>query len=164
MPECRRFPPKWWVPFQGERFWGKPAGRGQTILPCQRMLVCFKYGGGKPEGKEGEILTRPRDEKPVRSVLEHDAHSERVLFGAPPRPRRGKQSAEHRSAGHKAIKARAGNRSARVAILTYRRCQGRENFSGRCPRNFSAQLLDKTGAELSPKTNSYSLRPRHTAH
>ena len=59
MPERRRFPPKWWVPFQGERFWGKPAGRGQTILPCQRMLARFKHGGGKPEGKEGEFLLTP---------------------------------------------------------------------------------------------------------
>ena len=28
VPECRRCPPKWWVPFKGERFRGKPAGRG----------------------------------------------------------------------------------------------------------------------------------------
>ena len=41
--------------------------------------------------------------------------------------------------------AGAGVRSARVLILTCRHCQGRENFSGLCPRNFSALFLDKTG-------------------
>ena len=36
-------------------------------------------------------------------------------------------------------------------ILTFRRCQGRENFSGLCPLNFSALFLDKTGARMSYK-------------
>ena len=40
----------------------------------------------------------------------------------------------------------AGDRSARVAILTYRRCQGRENFIGLRPLNFSAGFLDKMSA------------------
>ena len=137
--------------------------RGGKLIPHFGRCELYSEWGRSPGGEEGvsyfhvrerqfvfsssttqPLSEHPRDEKPVRSVLEHDAHSERVLLGAPPRPRRGKQSAEHRSAGHKAIKARAGNRSARVAILTYRRCQGRENFSGRCPRNFSARFLDKT--------------------
>ena len=38
----------------------------------------------------------------------------------------------------------AEDRSARVLILICRRCQGREKFSGLCPRNFSARFLDKT--------------------
>ncbi len=94
----------------------------------------------------------PRDEQLIRSVPEHDAHSERVLFGAPPSSRRGKQSAEQGSAGHKAIKARGGEPlRACVYYVVFRRCQGRENFSGLCPRNFSAQFLDKTSVGTSYK-------------
>ena len=33
----------------------EPAGGGSTILPCQRTVAHLKHGGGKPEGKEGEI-------------------------------------------------------------------------------------------------------------
>ena len=44
----------------------------------------------------------------------------------------------------KQLRRGAGDRSARVLILTKHRCQGRENFSGCRPRNFSARFLDKT--------------------
>ena len=38
------------------------------------------HGGGKPEGKEGGILTHPRDVQPIRSVFDHDATSVCMLF------------------------------------------------------------------------------------
>ena len=53
----------------------------------ERMLACFKHGGGKPEWGSpqnacilwgprvgGGNLTHPRDEQLIRSVLEHDEH------------------------------------------------------------------------------------------
>ena len=65
-------------------------------------------GGGVPEGRRGSLTSMsgdgspfvsrvrrtlrantPRDEKSIRSVLEPDGYPERVLCGAPPRPRRG---------------------------------------------------------------------------
>ena len=95
--------------------------RGLTTLQCQRTATCFKHGGGKPEWGSPQnacILWGPRvgggnqdnqrDEKPIRSVFEHDAHSERVSFCTPPRSRRGKSPPKRASAGHKAIKARGG--------------------------------------------------------
>ena len=45
-----------------------------------------------------------------------------------------------------AIKARGGEPlRACVYYTVFRRCQGREKFSGLCPQNFSALFLDKTG-------------------
>ena len=46
----------------------------------------------------------------------------------------------------KQLRRGARVRSARVLILTCHRCQGRENFSGLCPRNFSALFLYKMNA------------------
>ena len=43
----------------------------------------------------------------------------------------------------KELRRGAGNRSARVLILTKSRCQGREKFCSLCKQNFSAQFLDK---------------------
>ena len=46
-----------------------------------------------------------------------------------------------------AIKARGGEPlRACVNYAVFRRCQGRENFSGLCPRNFSTLFLDKMSA------------------
>ena len=41
-------------------------------------LHFFGHGGGKPEGKEGGILTHPRDEKYIRSVPEYDEQPDRA--------------------------------------------------------------------------------------
>ena len=38
---------------------GEPAGGGLILLLCQRTAARFKHGGGKPEGKEGEIKITP---------------------------------------------------------------------------------------------------------
>ena len=59
MPERRRCPPKTVGPRRGEWFLGEPAGGGLTTLQCQRTVVRFKHGGGKPGGKEGEIKITP---------------------------------------------------------------------------------------------------------
>ena len=128
----RRCPLKPWGPSGGNGRgprrkyfrWGNLGGtrrRGLTTLQCQRTATCFKHGGGKPEWGSPQnacILWGPRvgggnqdnqrDEKPIRSVFEHDAHSERVSFCTPPRSRRGKSPPKRASAGHKAIKARGG--------------------------------------------------------
>ena len=52
-------PPKTVGPRRGEWFLGEPAGGGSTTLPCQRTVAHLKHGGGKPEGKEGEIKITP---------------------------------------------------------------------------------------------------------
>ena len=92
--------------------------------------------GRKARREGGGILTHPRDVQPIRSVFEYDEQFERVFFV----PRR------DLGGGWGATKARGGGPlRACVNYVAFRRCQGRENFSGRCPRNFSAQFLDKTG-------------------
>ena len=97
----------------------------------------------------GACVSKPNltigDGAKMLNFLNNFAPSPIVKSGAPPRCRRGKESAEV-SAGYKVIKARAGNRSARVLILTCYRCQGREKFRLQCRQNFSAQLLDKIHA------------------
>ena len=45
---------------------GEPAGGGLTTLLCQRTAARFKHGGGKPEGKEGEIKITPE----TKSIFE----------------------------------------------------------------------------------------------
>ena len=112
-------PPKTVGPRRGEWFLGEPAGGGLTILQCQRTAAYF-------------FLRARRNLR--ASAPEHGEHPEQVLFDVPPMFRR----------VIKQLKRGAGNRSARVLILTKHRCQGRENFSGLCPRNFSALFLDKT--------------------
>ena len=67
----------------GKPEWGSPQNA------C--ITACFKHGGGKPEWGSpqnacilwgprvgGGILTYPRDEQPIRSVLEHNEQLERV--------------------------------------------------------------------------------------
>ena len=99
------------------------------------------FGGTRRRGlnntsmsKDGSLFFSPSTTQPTASAPEHGEHPERVLFDVPPMFRR----------VIKQLKRGAGNRSARVLILTKHRCQGRENFSGLCPRNFSALFLDKT--------------------
>ena len=62
-------PPKTVGPLRGEWFLGEPAEGGSTTLPCQGTVACFKPGGGKPGGKEGEPTHHPRDEKLERACL-----------------------------------------------------------------------------------------------
>ena len=91
--------------------------------------------GRKARREGGGNQDNPRDEQHIRSVLEHDEQFERVFFV----PRR------DLGGGWGATKARSGKPlRACVYYVAFRRCQGRENFSGRCPRNFSAQFLDKS--------------------
>ena len=104
-------------------------------------------GGGVPEGRRGSLTPmsgdgslfsststpntpseHPRDEQHIRSVPEHDEHSERVQF----------------SAGHKAIKARGGEPlRACVYYAVFRRCQGREKFVVHSPKIFRRCSLTK---------------------
>ena len=62
-----------------------PQEGGSTTFPCQRTVAHLKHGGGKPAWGSpqnacilwgprvgGGILTHPRDEKPIRGVLEYD--------------------------------------------------------------------------------------------
>ena len=56
MPSCpsaEGAPLKPWGPAGGN------GGGGLTTLQCQRTVVRFKHGGGKPGGKEGEIKITP---------------------------------------------------------------------------------------------------------
>ena len=46
VPERRRCPPKWWVPFQGGTILGETRRKGETTISC--------LGDGKPGGKEGD--------------------------------------------------------------------------------------------------------------
>ena len=106
----------------------------------------FQSRGRKARREGGGILTHPRDEQSIRSVLEHDEQFGRARLNTMNTPSEGNLSSRlTHSAGHKAIKARGAELlRACVYYVVFRRCQGRENFSGRCPRNFSAQFLDKT--------------------
>ena len=107
----------------------------QSQSRMMRGLHSNRTRGRKARREGGGDQDNPRDEQPIRSVLEHDEHSERVQFWRI----------------IKQLRRGAGDRSARVLILTFRRCQGRENFSELCPRNFSALFLDKMSAYISYK-------------
>ena len=89
----------------------------------------YRTRGRKARREGGGDQDNPRDEQSIRSVLEHDEHSERVQFWRV----------------IKQLRRGAGNRSARVLILTFRRCQGREKFCRQRLANFSALFLDKKG-------------------
>ena len=91
--------------------------------------------GRKARREGGGDQDNPRDEKFIRSVLEHDEHSERVQFRRV----------------IKQLRRRAGDRSARVLILTCRCCQGREKFCELLLQIFSALFLDNTSACTSYK-------------
>ena len=84
-------------------------------------------GGGVPKGRRGSVTPMLEDGSLFSStsttLTPSECSSRRVI---------------------KQLRRGAGDRSARVLILICRRCQGRENFSGQCPRNFSALFLDKT--------------------
>ena len=72
----------------------------------------------------------------MRGCLEHDVYFEQVLFGAP--PSFGGENSPPNGVRReiKQLRRGAGNRSARVLILTKRRCQGREKFCERSLANF----------------------------
>ena len=79
----------------------------------------------------------------VQDVPENAEHTERVLFGAPPSV--GGENSPPNGVRRviKQLRRGAGDRSARVLILTKHRCQGRENFCLRRKQKFSALFLDK---------------------
>ena len=73
------------------------------------VLHSNRTRGRKARREGGGNQDNQRDEQPIRSVFEHDAHSERVSFCAPPNwVRRGKSPPKGTSAGHITTKARGG--------------------------------------------------------
>ena len=56
VPERRRCPPKWWVPFQGGTISGETCRKGDNLFSC--------LGDGKPEwGPRKMYILRPGKER-----------------------------------------------------------------------------------------------------
>ena len=121
----------------------------------------FSFGRQKKQKRQGAVF-RVRPLQPENSSYPHKRNAREREMSAPlskgakneslasgqMRQRRA-HTIRHDRVGKRsssyAIKARGGEPlRACVNYVVFRRCQGRENFSGRCPRNFSALFLDKT--------------------
>ena len=117
--------------------WGPAGGNGRG--PRRKYFRWGNLGGTRRRGLD---LTPMSEDGSLFLSLSTTHTPSECLFV----PRRGLGGEKARRSGLrrviKQLRRGAGNRSARVLILLCCRCQGRENFSGRCPRNFSALFLD----------------------
>ena len=107
--------------------------RGLDLTPMSEDDSMFQARGRKARREGGGNQDNPQDEQHIRSVLEYDEKLERVLFGIPPSVGGENSPPNDVRRVIKQPRRGAGNRSARVLILTKHRCQGRENFSGLYP-------------------------------